>query len=125
MRITCSYRGVQKTWETPEREVVFGRSDEKWPIILDLSPDQRVSRLHGRIWEEEGLCWIEDLNSSRGIQVNGIDIKGRGKRQLQTSDVILAGQTTLRVELLETQTTAQGTKYLEEGTFLLPENRHP
>ncbi len=125
MRITCSYRGVQKTWETPEREVVFGRSDEKWPIILDLSPDQRVSRLHGRIWEEEGLCWIEDLNSSRGIQVNGIDIKGRGKRQLQANDVILAGQTTLRVEPLETQATAQGTRYLEEGTFLLPENRHP
>jgi adenylate cyclase len=124
MRITCSYRGVQKTWETPEREVVFGRSDEKWPIILDLSPDQRVSRLHGRIWEEEGLCWVEDLNSSRGTQVNGTEIKGRGKRQLQASDVILAGQTTLRVELLETQATAQGTKYLEEGTFLLPENRH-
>ncbi len=124
MRITCSYRGVQKVWETPEKEVVFGRSDEKWPIILDLSPDQRVSRLHGRIWEEEGLCWVEDLNSSRGTQVNGIEIKGRGKRQLQDSDVILAGQTTLRIELVEAQGTAERTQYLEQGTFLLPENQH-
>src|SRR5260370_20391996 len=53
--------------------------------------------------EEEGLCWVEDLNSSRGTQVNGIEIKGRGKRQLQDSDVILAGQTTLRIELVEAQ----------------------
>src|SRR5260370_6948342 len=88
MRISCSYRGVQKVWETPEKEVVFGRSDEKWPIILDLSPDQRVSRLHGRIWEEEGLCWVEDLNSSPGPQLNGIEIKARGTHLHNVQDAI-------------------------------------
>ena len=79
MRITCSYRDAKKVWETSEKEVIFGRSEEKLPIILDLSPDQRVSRMHGRIWEEDGLCWVEDLDSSRGTQINGVEIKGRGK----------------------------------------------
>ncbi len=124
MRISCSYGGTQKVWETPETEVVFGRAEEQCPIILDLSPDQRVSRLHGRIWEEDNCYWIEDLNSSRGTQLNGIEIKGRGKQQLQPDDSILVGQTTLNVEFGVTHGAAHGTNYLEQGTFLLPEKRH-
>lgn len=120
MRITCSYRDTKNVWETPETEVFFGRAEEKWPIVLDLSPDQRVSRLHGRIWEEDGLCWIEDLNSSRGTLLNGIDIKGRGKQQLRAEDSVVVGQTTLRVEFGEIRNAA-GTNYLEHGTILLPE----
>ena len=124
MRITSLYRDTQKVWETPETEVIFGRSEDKLPIILDLSPDQRVSRMHGRIWEEGGLCWIEDLNSSRGTQLNGVEIKGRGKQQLNAGDSILAGQTTLRVERSDTNGLTSQTKYLEHGTFLLREKRH-
>ena len=120
MRITCSYRDTKRVWETPETEVFFGRAEEKWPIVLDLSPDQKVSRLHGRIWEEDGLCWIEDLNSSRGTLLNGIEIKGRGKQQLRAEDSAVVGQTTLRVEFGEIRNAA-GTNYLEHGTILLPE----
>jgi adenylate cyclase len=122
MRVTCSYRGTQKVWETPETEIIFGRAEEKWPVILDLSPDQRVSRLHGRIWEEDSLYWIEDLNSSRGTQVNGVEIKG--KQPLHSEDTILVGQTTLRVEFVETHGVPRKTSYLEHGTILLPEKRH-
>src|SRR6266849_2838529 len=124
MRIVSSYRGSEKVWETPESEVVFGRAEETLPIILDLSPDQRVSRLHGRIWQEGNLYWIEDLNSSRGTQLNGVEIKGRGKQKVQREDLILAGQTTLRLDLTETQDVSQKTNYLEQGTLLLPEKRH-
>jgi adenylate cyclase len=124
MRITCSYRDSQKVWETSETEVVFGRSEEKLPIILDLSPDQRVSRLHGRIWEENGLYWVEDLNSFRGTQLNGVEIKGRGKQQLNPGDTVLAGQTTLRLELSDSRRVLSQTSYLEHGTFLLPEQHH-
>jgi len=124
MRISCSYRGTQKVWETPETEVVFGRAGEKLPIVLDLSPDHRVSRLHGRIWEEDRLYWIEDLSSSLGTQLNGIEIKGQGKQQLQPNDTILVGQTTLSVLFGATHGAAHGTNYLEQGTFLLPEKRH-
>src|ERR1700722_7170914 len=124
MRIISNYLGAEKVWETSETEVVFGRAEEKLPVILDLAPDQRVSRLHGRIWQEGDLYWIEDLSSSRGTRLNGIEIKGRGKQALRPEDSILVGQTTLRVDPSETQETAHKTNYLEQGTLLLPEQRH-
>ena len=124
MRITCSYRDQQKVWETSETEVVFGRSEGKIPIILDLTPDQRVSRMHGRIWEDEGLFWIEDLGSARGTELNGVEIKGRGKQQLHPDDSILVGQTILRVDFGDGKILPDRTNYLEDGTFLLPEKRH-
>jgi adenylate cyclase len=124
MRITCSYRDAQKAWETSETEVIFGRSEENLPIILDLSPDQRVSRMHGRIWEQDGLCWLEDLDSARGTQINGVEIKGRGKQQLHPDDLILAGHTTLHVQFGNTAASVGQTKYLEYGTVLLPEASH-
>ena len=124
MRITCRHRDTQRVWETSGTEVVFGRSEEKPPIILDLSPDQRVSRTHARIWEEDGLCWIEDLGSSKGTQLNGVEIKGRGKQQLSVDDAILAGQTTLQIEFGQSKGLAGQTNYLEAGTFLLPEKCH-
>lgn len=124
MRITCSYLGRQKVWATPETEVLFGRAEEDSPIILDLSPDQRISRVHGRIWEEAGSFWIEDLNSSRGTRLNGHEIKGAGKQPLKPEDSILVGQTTLKIDFTEALGLADETNYLEHGTCLLPEKRH-
>jgi len=124
MRITCTYSNKQTVWETSETEVVFGRSEEKLPIILNLSPDQRVSRMHGRIWEEDGQHFVEDLNSSRGTQLNGVEIKGKGRQQIRQDDVIQAGQTTLQVDFGATKESGRQTNYLENGTFILPENRH-
>jgi len=123
MRILCLFREAQKVWETSDTEVIFGRAEGRRPIILDLSPDQRISRTHGRIWEEEGRCWIEDLNSAGGTKVNGVEIKGRGIQQLHPSDSIVVGETTLRVEVGESRSTPRRTSYLENGTILLPEKR--
>src|SRR5580693_6939765 len=123
MRIACSYHGTQKIWETPETEVLFGRAEDKRAVILDLSADQKVSRLHGRIWEEEGTYWIEDLNSSRGTKLNGIEIKGKGRLPLRPGDSVLAGETTLQLEVTGTTGGARRTHYLDPGTFLLPEKR--
>ncbi len=124
MRIISSYHGAERVWETPETEVVFGRAEDNASVILDLAPDQRVSRIHGRIWQEEGLFWIEDLNSSRGTQLNGVEIKGRGKQQVRHNDSITVGQTALRLDLLEGVAALSKTNYLEHGTVLLPEKRH-
>src|SRR6267378_3739222 len=81
MRIVSSYRGTERVFETPKSEVLFGRPDDKEHIDLDLSPDLKVSRRHGRIWEENGQFWIEDLNSSRGTLLSAVEIKGHGKRE--------------------------------------------
>lgn len=120
MRITCSYKDTQKVWQTSESEVIVGRSEEKGLIILDLTPDQRVSRLHARIWETNGVCWIEDLNSSRGTSLNGVEIKGRGQQEVLVDASVVIGQTTLRIDLGESHSTFHKTKYLELGTVLLP-----
>src|ERR1700686_571362 len=128
MRIVFSYRGAQRNWETSEREIMFGRPGEKparalelSPRVFDLSPDQKVSRLHGRIWQENGSYWIEDLNSGRGTLLNSVEIKGQGKRMIQVGDVIVVGNTTIQVENLDppAPVTAQ-TNFLETGTNLQP-----
>jgi len=123
MRIISQYGDESKAWETHETEVYFGRAEGNWPTVLDLSPDLRVSRLHGRIWEEEGACWIEDLNSSRGTLVNGSEIKGLGKRRLGATDSVLVGQTIIRVQIGEPDGDGE-TNYLENGSILLPEKHH-
>ena len=56
-----------------------------------------MSRPHARVCLENGDYWIEDLNSKRGPQVNGEDIKG--SRRLQAGDPIRMGETTPRVEI--------------------------
>ena len=124
MRIICLFRGGQKIWETPDTEVVFGRSEGKLSAVLDLSPDQRVSRIHGKVWEENGSYWIEDLNSSRGTRINGVEIKERGKQQLHPDDSVVVGQTILKIDFAESKISLQKTNYLEQGTFLLPEKHH-
>jgi class 3 adenylate cyclase len=122
MRIISSYLGAQRNWETSEWEITFGRPGEKSPSLLDLSPDNKVSRLHGRIWHENGFCWIEDLNSGRGTLLNNVEIKGQGKKRIQAGDVIVAGNTTLLIESPDPPVTTQ-TNFLETGTSLLPDER--
>jgi adenylate cyclase len=123
MRITCSYHSTKRVWETSESEVVFGRAEEQDLVALDLSPDPRVSRIHGRIWEEDGSLWIEDLDSSRGTLLNGASIKGRSKQALRPGDSVLVGETLLRVESDE-KPERRRTTYVEHGALLLPEPRH-
>lgn len=97
MRITYTYRGKEVVFECEKNQVIIGRPKEGATVDLDLSPDQTASRPHARVWVEKGQFWIEDLNSRRGTQVNGDEIKG--KRRLQADDTIRIGETTLRVEI--------------------------
>jgi adenylate cyclase len=118
MRIACSYRGRPRVHTTSEKEFVFGRAEAKFAIGLDLSPDPKVSRLHGRIWYERRAWWLEDLDSSHGTRLNDREIKGCGKQELSLNDVILAGETTMRVESLDASQVSAPTSYLEAGTAL-------
>ena len=91
MRILIGYCGVEKIWDSPGNEVVCGRTDEKSATLLDLSPDHKVSRVHGRIWQEGGVYWIEDLNSRRGTRLNGLEIKRGEKQQFRPGVLIVVG----------------------------------
>ena len=91
IRILYSYQGKQRIFERQAAQVIIGRRKEDIAVDLDLTPDVAVSRLHARIWVEEGQYWIEDLGSTRGTQVSGEEIKGKGKWRLQAADTILVG----------------------------------
>jgi adenylate cyclase len=124
MRIVCSYRGSQKVWEESGTDLVVGRADDGSGAILDLSPDQKVSRLHARIWREDDLYWIDDLDSTRGTKLNDVEIKRKGKQQLQPGDVLTVGDTTLRLEVLDDLADVNRTNYLEMGRSVPPETSH-
>src|SRR3989441_946657 len=99
IRILYSYQGKQRIFERQATQVIIGRRKEDIAVDPDLTPDVAVSRLHARIWLEEGQYWIEDLGSTRGTQVSGEEIKGKGKRRLQAADTILVGETTLQIDI--------------------------
>ena len=55
-------------------ELIIGRLNERKEVHIDLSPDDSVSRIHARIWKNNGVLYLEDLGSSGGTYVNGLAI---------------------------------------------------
>ena len=99
MKIKISHDGKETDFDSDLSEVVVGRPREGFHIDLDLAPDAKVSRPHARILHQQGQYWIEDLHSSRGTQINGVEIKGKGRQRLYANDVVTIGETTLQVEV--------------------------
>ena len=65
-----------------QKEVVsFGRQSDN-DIVLNFD---FVSRLHGALYAENGLYYVEDLNSSNGLWVNGCRVQ---RQQLKHGDII-------------------------------------
>jgi len=67
--------GEVKNIVLEREEVVIGRRNENREVHLDLSPDESVSRVHARVWEDQGEVYIEDLGSRAGTLVDGVQIK--------------------------------------------------
>lgn len=80
-----------------KEEAFVGRKNESRPIDVDLSGDLGVSRVHARIWMAEGRCWVEDLQSSHGTQLNGEIIAGL--KVIEATDVIKIGNCQLKVSV--------------------------
>lgn len=82
------------------RLVLPNGSDIRLPVSLKrvgrgdfaatLSSDKAdfISRYHVAISFENGVHFIEDLNSSNGTKINGIEIQGKGKQKLADGDKI-------------------------------------
>jgi adenylate cyclase len=99
VRIRYRYRGNEKTFDQTVDAVVLGRPRAGVHVDIDLSPDLRVSRPHARISIADGRYWIEDLGSANGTEVDGLQIKGRGKLQLEPGHTICISDTTIEVEI--------------------------
>lgn len=66
----------------------------EWVVGVDSSCDvvirsPYVSRRHCRVWETEGLYWLEDLGSRNGTHINQRRVEGR--QQLREGDVVTLG----------------------------------
>ncbi|HEX4185346.1 MAG TPA: adenylate/guanylate cyclase domain-containing protein [Stellaceae bacterium] len=99
MRILRRYRGTEKTFDEPCEAVVLGRPREGVHVDIDLTPDLRVSRPHARISIADGDYWIEDLGSANGTELDGHQIKGKGKLRLEPGQTIRISDTTIAVEI--------------------------
>ncbi len=68
-----------------KNEVVIGRSSD-CDLVLE---DVMVSRRHARLQQKGGKVWIEDLNSSNGVYINGKKINS--KQQVTEKDKVRIG----------------------------------
>jgi hypothetical protein len=69
----------------------FGRHD--FEEFMPAEAVSYISRQHVNIWYENGQYFTEDRSSTNGTRVNGMDIKGTGRRALADGDIIeLAGK---------------------------------
>lgn len=69
---------------------LIGKKKEDVSLVIN---DYSVSRLHARITEEEGVCYIEDLNSTNGTFKNGLRLQPYEKRKLEREDELKFGKT--------------------------------
>ena len=103
MRILHRHRGTERIFDEPCETVVLGRPREGVHVDVDLTPDLGVSRLHARISISDGHYWIEDLGSANGTELDGKEIKGKGKLRLEPGHPIRISDTTIEVEIPVTQ----------------------
>lgn len=62
-----------------EGDLTLGRGDANKVIM----PDDAVSQSHARMWEDDGLFFIEDLGSSNGTFVEGVRIHSSRLKKTQ------------------------------------------
>lgn len=74
-----------------EPKTVVGRGD----FVQDLSPKKAkyISREHLTITFEDGRYYVRDENSKNGTKLNGVDITGKGKKELKINDEITLADT--------------------------------
>lgn len=62
---------------------------------------QEVSRVHGRIFYQDGTYYFIDDGSTSGSSLNGEPIGANDKRSLHVGDLLQVGETYLHIEVLE------------------------
>ncbi len=95
MKISVSFNGAASVVMLDKPECVVGRRNPYKQPDLDLSPDDKVSRRHARLWVEAGALWVEDLGSRHGTLVNGVKLNYA--MQFKPDDFIQVGETLLQV----------------------------
>jgi adenylate cyclase len=97
MHLSYRHQKNQRDFASAAQSILIGRLEAGVKLDLDLTPDLKVSRVHARLFVEDGQYWIEDLESKHGTRINNEEIKGKGSCRLNSSDVITIGETELRL----------------------------
>ncbi len=87
--------GGTRSWRIPRESIVIGRPLNGEQVDLALADDTLVSRIHARVYFDEGATWVEDLGSTNGTLVNRRRIAPRVPTRLRLSDRLEIGDTVL------------------------------
>jgi pSer/pThr/pTyr-binding forkhead associated (FHA) protein len=69
----------------------FGRQD--FTKYIPESDYKYISRRHFTILKENDKFFIQDEGSSNGTKLNGVEIKGAGRKELKDNDKIVVADT--------------------------------
>ena len=67
---------------------ILGKMVEWSDIVLR---DQSISRMHARIFEENGELYLQDLNSTNGSYINNLELESNEIVKLKIGDEITFG----------------------------------
>lgn len=83
--------------------ITIGRADEgeEHELGLNLAPYEAaqngVSRVHAALFGENGIIYVEDLNSSNGTRINGFQVNAGRPYRLRDGDELEFGSLRLVV----------------------------
>ena len=66
------------------------------PVLLDLTPDRKISRVHARLYYELGTWWLEPLSQASKVHLNSVQLSAAA--ELEPADVIRTGDTLIAVD---------------------------
>ncbi|MDE7112812.1 MAG: FHA domain-containing protein, partial [Acetatifactor sp.] len=72
-----------------KENVTIGKQKGEVDLVLE---DEAVSRLHARIYVEDRIVYLEDLNSTNGTFKNGLRLQPYEKRRLEEGDEVRFGK---------------------------------
>lgn len=90
----------------PDREMLIGRGDSARGIKPDVHLSDHaaisngVSRVHAKIFCEENVYYIADLNSTNSTFLNDIRVDPQKPQRLKNGDIIKLGRYPLKVTLI-------------------------
>jgi hypothetical protein len=84
------------TYEFEKPEMIIGRpnSDANTSPDISIDLDDAISRKHARVYRKNDEDFIEDLGSTNGTKVNGVDLFPHSPQVLADGDVIHLGSKT-------------------------------
>jgi hypothetical protein len=65
-------------------------------VLLDLTPDRKVSRLHARLYYELSTWWIEPLSKTNRVYLNSAALNAVA--ELEPGDVVRTGDTLIAID---------------------------